>query len=33
VRQAKGLDAMAQASRRIGLDNDELVGVPRRAKR
>lgn len=33
VRQAKGLDAMAQASQRIGLYNDELVGVPRRAKR
>ena len=33
ARQAKGLDAMAQASQRMGLYNDELAGVPRRAKR
>lgn len=33
ARQAKGLDAMAQASQRLGLYADELAGVPRRAKR
>ncbi len=33
ARQAKGLDAMAQASLRLGLYADELAGVPRRAKR
>lgn len=32
-RQAKGLDAMAQASQRLGLYDDELAGVARRAKR
>lgn len=33
ARQAKGLDAMVQASQRLGLYDEELAGVPRRAKR
>jgi excisionase family DNA binding protein len=32
-RQARGLEAMAQASQSLGLYKDELTGVPRRAKR
>lgn len=33
ARQARGLEAMVQASQRLGLYEDELAGVPRRAKR
>jgi excisionase family DNA binding protein len=32
-RQAKGLDAMMQASRKLGLYDDELAGVPGRPRR
>jgi len=32
-RQAKGLDAMMEASQKLGLYGDELAGVPRRASR
>ena len=32
-RQAKGLDAMAEASERLGLYDQELEGVPVRSKR
>lgn len=32
-RQAKGLDAMIEASQKLGLYDDELAGVPRRASR
>jgi excisionase family DNA binding protein len=32
-RQAKGLDAMVEASERLGLYDEELAGVPVRAKR
>lgn len=32
-RQAKGLDAMMEASQKLGLYGDELAGVPRRAGR
>jgi len=33
ARQAEGLDSLARASQRLGLYEDELAGVPRRAKR
>ena len=33
ARQAQGLSAMAQASKRLGLYGDELAGVPRRTRR
>lgn len=32
-RQAKGLDAKMEASQKLGLYDDELAGVPRRAGR
>jgi excisionase family DNA binding protein len=33
VRQSAGLDAMMEASRRLGLYHNDLDGIPRRAKR